>query len=113
MQPEDRVRIEHMREAAQTTLAFVEGRKRSDLDSDRLLLFAVVRALEVVGEAANKVSPTGRAALPQLPWRAIIGMRNRLIHGYFAIDTEIVWNTTQREIPALVALLDAALPSQP
>ena len=78
------------------------GRSRTDLDSDRMLLFAVVRAIEVVGEAASKLSEEFRAAHPGIPWRAIVGMRNRLIHAYFDIDTETVWETTTQELPPIL-----------
>ena len=67
-----------------------------------MLLFAVVRAIEVLGEAASKVSEDTRSACPEIPWSAITDMRNRLIHGYFDIDADIVWNTASIEIPALL-----------
>lgn len=78
------------------------------LDDDKMLLFAVVRALEVVGEAAGKVSGETQSAVSGIPWRAMVGMRNRLIHGYFDICTEIVWRTVKNELPAQIpAILDA------
>lgn len=83
MPDEDRVRILHMIEAAGAVGRFMAGRSRADLDQDQMLLFAVVRAIEVLGEAASKISPETRAAVPSVPWGAIVGMRNRLIHGYF------------------------------
>lgn len=67
-----------------------------------MLLFAVVRAIEVIGEAASRVSDETRAANPAIPWSAIVGMRNRLVHGYFDIDTEIVWKTATGEIADLL-----------
>ena len=78
------------------------GRSRADLDTDRILLFAVVRAIKVVGEAASKLPEEFRAAHPGIPWRAIVGMRNRLIHAYFDIDTETVWETTTQELPPIL-----------
>jgi uncharacterized protein with HEPN domain len=66
-----------------------------------MLLFAVVHAIEVLGEAAGKLAAETLAKDPSIPWSEIIRMRNRLIQGYFDIDTEIVWNTVTREIPAL------------
>lgn len=72
-----------------------------------MLLFAVVRAIEVLGEAANKVSADVRLADATIPWKAIVGMRNRLIHAYFDIDTDMVWETVQVEIPAVLAHLQA------
>lgn len=105
MQPEDRVRIGHMIEAAEDALRFIANRPRADLDSDRMLLFALVRAVEIIGEAASKVSEQTRSAHTEIPWKAIIGMRNRLIHAYFDIDADILWVAVTAEIPALLAQL--------
>ena len=105
MRPEDRVRVRHMIDAAEAVGQFVAGRGREDLDRDRMFLFAVVHAIEVIGEAAAKVSMETRAASPGIPWSAIIGMRNRLIHGYFDIDTELVWVTATQEVVSLLERL--------
>ncbi len=102
MRSDDAVRLRHMIDAAETAGQFMAGRERAALDADRMLLFAVVRAIEVVGEAATKVSDETRVASPQVPWVAVVGMRNRLIHGYFNVDTELVWQTVSRELPALL-----------
>ena len=109
MPPDDRVRLLHMVEAAEAAAAFVAGRVRADLDTDRMLLFAVVRAIEVAGEAASHVSEAGRALLPGLPWPAIVGMRHRIVHAYFQIDTDTVWKTATEELPALRSAVQAAL----
>lgn len=109
MRPEDRVRLLHMLEAAEAATGFLTGRSRADLGSDRMLMFAVVRAIEVVGEAANHVSDDGRSLLPSLPWPAIIGMRHRIVHAYFDVDPETVWKTVVDELPVLSAALKAAL----
>lgn len=98
-----------MRDSAQAALDFVQGRSRADLEADRLLLFAVLHAIEVLGEAASRVSEDVRAQYPALPWRAMIGMRTRLVHGYFDIDTDIVWETVTDRLPPLVAQLAAIL----
>ncbi len=66
-----------------------------------MLLFAIVRAIEVIGEAASKVTDETKATSPGIPWISIIGMRNRLIHGYFDIDSDVVWKTVTEEIPEL------------
>jgi uncharacterized protein with HEPN domain len=105
MRFEDVARIRHMIDASETVRQFMSGRQRADLDSDRMLLFAVVRAIEVVGEAAGKVTEETRADAQDIPWSAIVSMRNRLIHGYFDIDTEIVWKTVSRELPDLLPRL--------
>jgi uncharacterized protein with HEPN domain len=105
MRPEDRTRIAHMLEAAHAVSQFVTGRQREDLDADRMLLFALVRAVEVFGVAAAKVSPATQSATPEIPWPQIVGMRNRLIHAYFEIDRDILWKTATEEIPALLPRL--------
>jgi uncharacterized protein with HEPN domain len=99
MRAEDRVRLRHMVEAAESAVQFIAGRQRTDLDEDRMLLFALVRAIEVLGEAASRMSEEMRATHTGIPWRAIIGMRNRLIHAYFEINTETAWQTVTQEIP--------------
>lgn len=107
MRDEDRVRLQHMIEAAESAIQFVAGRERSELDTDRMLLFAVIRAIEIIGEAASKISEEIRAGNGGIPWKAIIGMRNRLIHAYFEINTETVWETVTVEIPAILPQLRA------
>jgi uncharacterized protein with HEPN domain len=109
MRREDRVRLEHMCEAARSALRFMAGRTRADLDADLMLLFAVVRALEIVGEAASRVSGEGRTEVAGVPWPAVAGMRNRLMHAYFDIDKEVVWKTVTEELPALLATIERSL----
>lgn len=98
-----------MIDAAESSLLFIEGRERSSLDEDQMLLFALVRAVEIVGEAASRVSLETKCATPAVPWAAIIGMRNRLVHAYFDIDRDILWKTVTEEIPPLIKLLTANL----
>jgi uncharacterized protein with HEPN domain len=105
LRADDRVRLLHMIEACESVQRFIQGRSRLDFESDQMLLFAVVRAVEVLGEAAGNVSEDTRSACPEIPWPEITNMRNRLIHGYFDIDIDIVWNTASIEIPALLANL--------
>ncbi len=109
MQPEDRVRLLHMIEAAETALEFVSGRQRADLDSDRMLLFALVRAIEVIGEAAGQLSEGARNEAPDIPWPLIVSMRNRLIHAYFDVNHDIVWKTANDELPELLVRLRAMI----
>lgn len=102
MPPEDRVRWEHMIDAATHALRFMEGRSQQDLENDQMLQFAVIRAIEVIGEAASRVSRETQAAHVAIPWPAIIGMRNRLVHAYFQIDNAVLWVAVSREIPRLL-----------
>ena len=111
MPPEDRVRLLHMIEATETALGFVASRERADLDADAMLRFALVRAIEIIGEAAGRVSAETRTAAPHLPWNLLVAMRNRLIHAYFATDHDILWRTATEELPTLLPTLRALLPA--
>ncbi len=81
-------------------------RSRADLDSDRLFNLGMTRLLEIIGEAAARVSQATRDRHPQIPWSAIAGMRNRLIHGYDDVDFDILWDVVQRDLPALIVELE-------
>ena len=87
----------------------VSGKAREDLDRDEMLLFALVRAVEVLGEAASKVSLEARAEVPAVRWAAVVGMRNRLIHAYFDVDRDILWATVSDDLPGLKIQLSLAL----
>jgi len=106
---EDRIRLQHMLDAAQSALRFVKERRREDLEADEMLTFALVRALEIIGEAAGQVSDPTRQTLPQIPWRDIVGMRHRLVHAYFDVDLNRVWDTAVHYVPELVERLVTAL----
>jgi uncharacterized protein with HEPN domain len=107
MPPEDRIRLLHMIEATETALNFVTGRQRADLNSDQILLFALVRAIEIIGEAAGKVSEATRRTAADIPWDLVVSMRNRLIHAYFDVDNDVVWKTASEELPELLPKLRA------
>jgi uncharacterized protein with HEPN domain len=109
MPKDDRIRLRHMLDAAREAAALAKGRTRSDLDTDRALALALVKCLEMLGEAAARTSPAGRALAPGLPWPEIVGMRNRLIHAYFEIDYDRVWDTVETDLPPLLQALETAL----
>jgi len=88
--PDDRIRLRHMLDAARTAREFAQDRSRADLDSDDMLALALVRLLEIVGEAGRAVSVDLRERHPEIPWAEIAGTRDRLIHGYFDVDLDIV-----------------------
>ncbi len=98
-----------MLDSAHEAQSFLSGCSRNDLDADRMLVLAVLKSVEIIGEAASRVTPEGRAALPNLPWQDMIGMRNRLVHGYFDVDLDVVWQTVTKELPGLVDVLEAVL----
>jgi uncharacterized protein with HEPN domain len=98
-----------MIEAADNAIAFVAGITRAELEQDRKTMFAVIRCVEIIGEAASKISDSTRTSAPDIPWNAIVGMRNRLVHAYFDVDTDVVWNTATVELPGLKERLQALL----
>jgi uncharacterized protein with HEPN domain len=105
LSPDERTRVEHMIEAAETVGRFVSGRSRNDLDGDEMLVFALVRAIEIIGEAASRISSETQQAFSDIPWRLIIAMRNRLVHAYFDVDRQIVWKCATEEVPELLPKL--------
>ena len=109
--PRDEVRLRHMLDAARKALEFMTGLSREDLDTDEQLPLAVVRLLEIVGEAARHVTAETRAAHPEIPWRAIAGTRDRLIHGYFEVDMDVVWSIVTDDLPGLTRSLQGILGS--
>jgi uncharacterized protein with HEPN domain len=109
----DVIRLRHMLDAARKAIAFAQGRSRDDLGSDEMLALALVRLLEILGEAAKQVSPATRDRYPQIPWRQIAGTRDRLIHGYFDVDLDIIWEIVTHDLLPLVDALEQVLPQQP
>lgn len=109
----DAVRLRHMLEAAQKAQRFIQDRDRSDLETDEMLSLALVRLLEIVGEAAIHVSADVRTDYPLIPWQQIADTRNRLIHGYFNVDLDIVWAILQKDLPLLVSELESIVDSIP
>ncbi len=107
MRGDDAVRVRHMLDAAREAVGFAAGRVAEDLVHDRMLLLSLVKCIEILGEAANKVSEEARGEFPAIPWRDIVSMRNRLIHGYFDINTTIVWKTVNVELPALIREMES------
>ncbi|HEX2093143.1 MAG TPA: HepT-like ribonuclease domain-containing protein [Longimicrobiaceae bacterium] len=101
-----------MRDAAREAIGFAAGRTRNDLDTDRQLLLSIVKDIEIVGEAASRVGAQLRSHHPELPWAAIVATRNRLIHAYFDIDRDIVWDTVTTDLPPLVAVIERILEDQ-
>ena len=111
MPPDDKVRIDHMLEAARKAIKLAENRKRSDLDTDELLSLGLTRLFESIGEAAAHVSVATRGKYAEIPWAQMIGMRNRLIHGYDIVDTDVIWQTITEDLPVLVKSLQRAAKS--
>ena len=105
----DIARLRHMHDAAKEAISFIRNRTRSDLDKDRMLALSVLKCIEIVGEAASKLSKECRNKFSHLPWNNIITMRNRLIHAYFDINLDVVWSTVTEDLPPLIAELEEAI----
>ena len=101
----DTAYVKDIRSAAQLALDFIKGVTREQFETDLMRQSAVIRQLEVIGEASRQLSAEFRNANPQVPWSDMIGMRNILIHVYHEMDLDIVWKTLQSAIPALLSAL--------
>ncbi|MBD2326946.1 DUF86 domain-containing protein [Alkalinema sp. FACHB-956] len=103
---DDATRLRHMRDAAVEAIGFIRDRSRSDLEGDRMLTLALVKDIEIIGEAAGRISADLRTRYPHIPWVQMIGMRNRLTHAYFEVDLDIVWEVVTRDLPPLIVELE-------
>ena len=90
---DDEIRLRHILDAAREAVSFTEGHHREDMDSDRKLNLSLVRLLEIIGEAARGITEEFRQDHSELPWKSMAGMRDRLIHGYFDVNLDVVWET--------------------
>ena len=110
MLPErDETALQDMLAYAREAVAACHNRARGDLDRDRFLYLGLQRLIEIIGEAASRVSEETRARHPRVPWRVIVGMRNRLIHGYEVVEPDTVWDTLVLDLPPLIGQLEAIL----
>jgi uncharacterized protein with HEPN domain len=98
--------------AARKALGFAKGVTWEQFQQNELLQNAVVRPLEIMGEVARKISKETKDSHPEIPWNEMIGMRNRLIHEYFRINLQTVWDTLQNDIPRLVTLVEPLIPPE-
>ena len=106
-QHEDLIRLRHMLDHTREASNLARSHSRSDLDTDRLLGLGLVRLLEIVGEAAGRISEGLRAEQTLIPWPRIVGLRNRLIHGYDSVDMDILWEILTNDLPPLIESLQA------
>jgi len=112
MRKDDLIRVRHMWDAANEAVSFTRDKTRKDLESDRMLVLALVKSIEIIGEAASRITKESRESYPQVPWANIVAMRNRLIHVYFDIDLDRVWDTITDDLPALIILLEKLVHSE-
>ncbi|MBI5183398.1 MAG: DUF86 domain-containing protein [Nitrospinae bacterium] len=112
MPKDDLIRLRHMLDSAREAVELSAEKSRRDIQDERMLNLSLVRLIEVVGEAANHVSIEGQAMYPNIPWPQIIGMRNRMIHGYDDIDFDILYQTVIEDLPQLIAELEKIVPPE-
>lgn len=109
MDKRDEIRLLHMRDALIRARGFIEARQRADLDVDYQLRYALLYALQTIGEAADGISTETQVAHSEIEWTNIIGMRHRLVHGYDAVNIDIVWQVSTEELPELLQQLNSIL----
>jgi uncharacterized protein with HEPN domain len=103
---DDFLSVRQMRDHAAEAINLADGRTRHDLESDRVFELALTRLLEILGEAAGRVSITTRNKCPGIAWSSIVGLRNRLIDGYDQVDFDILWEIVSRDLPPLLVELE-------
>lgn len=109
----DRVRLQHMLDAARQVIGFVKGRTRADLDTDAMLARAVIHAIQEIGEAASRISEATRTRTGGVPWTMIVGMRHRLVHVYWGINLNLVWEVASRDLEHLIFAIESATANWP
>ena len=112
MRRDDRSYLLDMLVAARDAVAFTKGLSYDEFAKDRRSQLAILKSVEIVGEAASCLSAETKERHPDIPWREIVGMRNRLVHAYFDIDLRLVWETVDSELPVLVAQLEPLVPPE-
>lgn len=106
---DDTVRMRHMLDFAREVMALTSYKSKEQVLADRVLSLALVHLLEMIGEAAGKIEPAVRASHQNIPWPQIIGLRNRLIHGYDSVNMDVLWKIITDDLPVLVKALEGIL----
>jgi uncharacterized protein with HEPN domain len=101
--------LRDMLENAEKALSFVDGMNYDEFEIDDKAVYAVIRAFEIIGEAARQIPDSIRNANAEIPWREITGMRNKLTHEYFGVNTKVVWRTVHEDLPVIIPLLQKIL----
>jgi uncharacterized protein with HEPN domain len=113
MQPRDAFYLQHILAAIARIERYLTDVDQQRFKTDELIQDGVIRQLEIIGEAVKRLSPATRQQAPEIPWSAIAGMRDKLIHHYFGVDLEQVWLTTQINLAPLKAVVTHLLSSDP
>jgi len=111
--PNDLAYVLDILDAARLILEFMQGIERKAFEDDIMRQDAVIRRFEIIGEASRRISPAFKEQHSEIPWRVMVGMRNRLIHEYDAVDLDLVWEVVWDDLPPLIAQLERLLPPPP
>jgi uncharacterized protein with HEPN domain len=107
---QDEPRLLDMLQAANDAVGFVAGVEQAQFNANKMQQYAVIRCIEIIGEAAGKVSRAFQGAHPEIPWADIVGMRHRLVHNYGDVRLDLVWDVSQLKLPELIAALRPLIP---
>ena len=105
----DTVRLRHMLDAARQVIDFTKDRSREDLETDQMLSLAITRLVEIIGEAAKNVSSDVQLASPDIPWKQIKGTRDRLVHAYFDVNLNIIWQIIDSNLEPMIRDIELLL----
>lgn len=106
---DDKITLHQMLDHIDEAIILADRRNREELDSDRMFFLSLLKLVEIVCEVATRISDSFQSLHPEVPWREIIGTRNRLIHGYDAVDCDILWNIVKTDFPLLVPQIKALI----
>ena len=106
MVKDDNIYLAHMLDMARKAVDKVRGMDREAYNNDENLRLALAHLVQVIGEAARRVSPAVRASCPNIPWTDIIGMRSKIVHDYMDVDEDVVWEVVTQDLPPLVTILE-------
>ncbi len=109
MPKDDTVYVGHMLDMARQAKDLVAGKTRADYDAEVALRLALAHLVQNIGEAARRVSPQLQKAHPDIPWRNIVGIRHKVVHDYFYVDYDIIWDVVTSDLPALMSRLEQVL----
>ena len=110
MPDNDRLYFGHMLDMARKAYTKTQGIARADYDTDENLRLALAHLIQIIGEAARRVSLEGRAAHTEISWREITGMRHKIVHDYFSVDEDVIWEVVTRDLPPLILILETIIP---